>query len=118
VGQPHDEQGARDPAALLLGDDLRVRTVRLLRRLRRARQHLLHLQVSLAYNKIVVNGHCERKNSELCLANKSSVGLGKTAFLSTHKYGSVTMTQSNIYVLEGGASNQVYRIIGQKFFLE
>jgi hypothetical protein len=31
-----------------------------------------------------------------------------------------TMTQPNIYsyVLEGGASNQVQRIIGQKFFLK
>jgi hypothetical protein len=28
------------------------------------------------------------------------------------------MTQLNIYVLEGGASNQVQRIIGQKFFLK
>jgi hypothetical protein len=28
------------------------------------------------------------------------------------------MTQPNKYVLEGGASNQVYRIIGQKFFLK
>jgi hypothetical protein len=27
------------------------------------------------------------------------------------------MTQPNIYVLEGGPSNQVQRIIGQKFFL-
>jgi hypothetical protein len=26
------------------------------------------------------------------------------------------MTQPNIYVLEGGASNQVQRVIGQKFF--
>jgi hypothetical protein len=26
------------------------------------------------------------------------------------------MTQTNNYVLEGGASNQVQRIIGQKFF--
>jgi hypothetical protein len=29
-----------------------------------------------------------------------------------------TMTQLNIYVLEGAASNQVQRIIGQKFFLK
>jgi hypothetical protein len=28
------------------------------------------------------------------------------------------MTQPNKYVLEGGASNQVYRIIGQKFFYQ
>jgi hypothetical protein len=28
------------------------------------------------------------------------------------------MTQPNIYVLEGGASNQVQRIIGQNFFLQ
>jgi hypothetical protein len=28
------------------------------------------------------------------------------------------MTQPNIYVLEGGASNQVKRIIGQKIFLK
>jgi hypothetical protein len=28
------------------------------------------------------------------------------------------MTQPNIYVFEGGASNQVWRIIGQKFFLK
>jgi hypothetical protein len=28
------------------------------------------------------------------------------------------MTQENIYVLEGGASIQVQRIIGQKFFLK
>jgi hypothetical protein len=28
------------------------------------------------------------------------------------------MTQQNIYVLEGGASNQVWRIIGQNFFLK
>jgi hypothetical protein len=28
------------------------------------------------------------------------------------------MTQPNIYVLEGGASNQVQRIIGQNFFLK
>lgn len=46
VGQPHDEQGARDPTALFVGDDLRVRTLWVLRRLRGPRQHLLHLQVS------------------------------------------------------------------------
>jgi hypothetical protein len=39
------------------------------------------------------------------------------------KYGSVTncletMTKLNDYVLEGGAFNQVQRIIGQKFFLK
>ena len=45
VGQPHHQQGARDTAALQLGDDLRVRTLRLLRRLRRIRQHMLYLQV-------------------------------------------------------------------------
>jgi hypothetical protein len=28
------------------------------------------------------------------------------------------MTQPNIYVLEGGASNQVHRIISKKFFLK
>jgi hypothetical protein len=28
------------------------------------------------------------------------------------------MTQPNIYILEGGASNQVQRIIGQNFFLK
>ncbi|XP_061724629.1 uncharacterized protein LOC133530637 isoform X1 [Cydia pomonella] len=44
MGQPHHQQGARDPAALVLGDDLRLRALRLVRGLRRARQHLLHLQ--------------------------------------------------------------------------
>jgi hypothetical protein len=29
-----------------------------------------------------------------------------------------TMTQQNIHVLEGGDSNQVWRIIGQNFFLK
>jgi hypothetical protein len=28
------------------------------------------------------------------------------------------MTQPNNYVLDGGASNQVYRIIGENFFLK
>jgi hypothetical protein len=28
------------------------------------------------------------------------------------------MTQPNIYVLEGGVPNHVYRIIGRKFFLK
>lgn len=37
VGQPHDEQGARYPATLQLGDDVRVRALRELRSLRRPR---------------------------------------------------------------------------------
>jgi hypothetical protein len=37
----------------------------------------------------------------------------------SNKYRSVeTMTQPNIYVLEGGVSNQVQRIIGQNFYLK
>jgi hypothetical protein len=41
--------------------------------------------------------------------------------LVSDKYGSnclETMTQPNDYILEGGASNQVQRIIDQKFFLK
>lgn len=44
VGQPHHEQGARDTAALVVGDDLRLRPQRLVRRVRRPRQHLQHIQ--------------------------------------------------------------------------
>ena len=39
------KKGARNPPALLLGDDLRLRPLWQLRRLRWPRQHLLNLQV-------------------------------------------------------------------------
>ncbi|KAG7249964.1 hypothetical protein CRUP_001234, partial [Coryphaenoides rupestris] len=44
LGQLHDQQDARHPAALLLGDDVCLRPLGELRGVRRPGQHLLHLQ--------------------------------------------------------------------------
>lgn len=44
LGQSHDQQGARDPAPIVVGHDLRLRALRQLRGLRGPGQHLLYIQ--------------------------------------------------------------------------
>ena len=48
MGLVLDQQGARHPPEVLLGHDMRLRSLGQLRRLRRSGQHLLNLQVRLS----------------------------------------------------------------------